>query len=163
LAFLGLLALTAACSTSGGPPPRADAGTGSGSLTSADSGPGTDGPIAIDPATPAQCQQLWTVAQLPRPWWLDAPPTACSDHLVHQPPQAYDDCGDTLTRAADHDPASCHFPAAGLWTCDSGSGDIWLTQTCVKSTDCPEGMACSTGLCVQRCDPGGPDTCVRSL
>jgi hypothetical protein len=143
LPFLGLLALAASCSAGDGPLPRGDAGTGSDSLT----GPGPDGPLCGAP--------------LPRPWWLDDPPAACSDHIVHQPPQAYDDCGDLLSRAAAHDPATCKYPVSGLWLCDSAGGDIWLTQGCFRSTHCPEGMACSRGLCVQRCDPGGPNTCVR--
>jgi hypothetical protein len=140
---------------------------------------GPTGPVGLATPTSQQCQALWTVSQLPRPWWIDAPPSTCVTDPMHQPPQAYDVCGDIRSRAAGYDPRACNLPEVGLWVCDSDvvSGAEWLTQTCLKSTDCPEGMACTTGarpieqdpdamqfglqgVCAQRCDASVASSCV---
>lgn len=131
---------------------------------------GAEGPCYSNPAT--ECQGVWSTAPLALPDW--ASQTECLQGLAHTPAQYYDDCAfDQEKRTPEH----CGAPSRGATVCQpNGTSDVGRrTQTCVRRTDCPAGMACVlegapveavprgywSGICERQCTGTTPGECLR--
>jgi hypothetical protein len=120
----------------------------------------------------SDCAHAWKPGPLPRPWWLETPPTGCDNNQQHDTPAVYDSC-----TVVSFNPQQCGLPNSGAVICQANAftGTGRLTLTCRKVSDCPEGTTCFSesgpgdipdsepgyGTCEKTCQGKDPAACVR--